>query len=113
MRLRLFGSTAAILTLIAAAPLNAQSSSATAAEVRAGPRIDMSTAGIRLPAASPKSDAEPLLQRRQAPRSQAATLMIVGGAALLVGAVVGGTAGDLLMVGGAVIGLVGLYRYLQ
>jgi hypothetical protein len=40
-------------------------------------------------------------------------MMIVGGAALIVGAVVGGTPGTIIMVGGGVIGLVGLFRYLQ
>jgi hypothetical protein len=39
--------------------------------------------------------------------------MIVGGAALLVGSMVEGDAGTLLMVGGAVIGLTGLFRYLR
>ena len=40
-------------------------------------------------------------------------MMIVGGAALVVGAVVGGTPGTIIMVGGGVIGLVGLFRYLE
>ena len=40
-------------------------------------------------------------------------LMVVGGGALLVGAIIGGTAGALIMVGGAVIGLLGLYQFLQ
>jgi len=39
--------------------------------------------------------------------------MIVGGAAILVGAIVGDTAGNVFMVGGAVVGLYGLYKYLQ
>jgi hypothetical protein len=45
--------------------------------------------------------------------SQPQALMIVGGAAILVGAIVGNTAGDVFMVGGAVVGLYGLYKYLQ
>lgn len=44
---------------------------------------------------------------------QPEAMMIVGGAAILVGAVIGGDAGDIFMVGGAVVGLVGLYKYLQ
>jgi hypothetical protein len=40
-------------------------------------------------------------------------LMIVGGAAVLVGAIVGGQAGDVFMIGGAIVGLYGLYKYLQ
>lgn len=45
--------------------------------------------------------------------NQSQALMIVGGAAILVGAIVGDTAGDVFMVGGAVVGLYGLYKYLQ
>ena len=45
--------------------------------------------------------------------TQPQALMIVGGAAILVGAIVGDTAGDVFMVGGAVVGLYGLYKYLQ
>jgi hypothetical protein len=45
--------------------------------------------------------------------SHSVPLMIVGGAALLVGGIVGGKAGGAIMVGGAVVGLAGLWRYLQ
>ena len=40
-------------------------------------------------------------------------LMIVGGAGVLVGLIIGGGAGDAIAVGGAVVGLIGLYQYLQ
>jgi hypothetical protein len=40
-------------------------------------------------------------------------MMVVGGAGLLVGAVVGGKAGGAIMAGGAVLGLVGLWNYLK
>lgn len=40
-------------------------------------------------------------------------LMIIGGATLVVGSIIGGDAGTLMMVGGGVVGLVGLWRYLQ
>jgi hypothetical protein len=40
-------------------------------------------------------------------------MMIVGGAAFLVGAVVGGRAGTVVMIGGGILGLVGLWNYLQ
>lgn len=46
-------------------------------------------------------------------RTQSRAMMVVGGVALVVGAVIGNTAGTLVMVGGAVVGLVGLYDYLQ
>ena len=40
-------------------------------------------------------------------------LMIVGGAAIVTGAVVGGSAGTVLVVGGAAVGLYGLWRYVH
>ncbi|GAC1476976.1 MAG: hypothetical protein NVS1B4_18810 [Gemmatimonadaceae bacterium] len=40
-------------------------------------------------------------------------LMIVGFAALLAGAIIGGSAGTIIMIGGAFVGLYGLYMYLQ
>lgn len=39
--------------------------------------------------------------------------MVLGGAALVVGSIVGGDGGTIIMVTGGVIGLVGLWRYLQ
>ena len=39
-------------------------------------------------------------------------LMIVGGAALILGSVIGDDAGALMMVGGGVVALFGLYQYL-
>ena len=51
--------------------------------------------------------------RGNAGLGQSEALMIVGGAAILVGAIVGDTAGDFFMVGGAIVGLYGLYKYLQ
>lgn len=40
-------------------------------------------------------------------------MMIVGGVALIVGAIIGDTPGQIIMIGGAGIGLYGLYQYLQ
>ena len=44
---------------------------------------------------------------------QPEALMIVGGAAFLAGAIIGGDPGTIVMIGGAGIGLYGLYLYLQ
>lgn len=64
--------------------------------------------------------AHPMMSEAPAPAAarsggigQPEAMMIVGGAAILVGAVIGGDAGDIFMIGGAVVGLVGLYKYLQ
>ena len=40
-------------------------------------------------------------------------MMIVGGAILVTGAVIGGQAGTIVMIGGGVVGIIGLIRYLQ
>jgi hypothetical protein len=46
-------------------------------------------------------------------RQQSRAMMIVGGAGLIVGAIIGGTPGTIVMVGGGVVGLIGLYNYLE
>lgn len=43
--------------------------------------------------------------------SESSAMMVVGGAALFAGAIISGRPGTILMVGGAVVGLVGLWRY--
>jgi hypothetical protein len=50
---------------------------------------------------------------RRAGYGQPVALMVVGGAALLTGLIIGDSAGTAIAVGGAVVGLVGLYQYLQ
>ena len=40
-------------------------------------------------------------------------MIIVGAAGLIVGAIIGDTAGTLVMVGSAGVGLWGLYKYLE
>lgn len=76
-----------------------------------GPTRDGLRAGVRAHATA-RPD-HPLASPDRAGLGQSRAMMIVGGAALVVGAVIGHTAGTLIMVGGAVVGLVGLYQYLQ
>jgi hypothetical protein len=45
--------------------------------------------------------------------SRSPAMMIVGGATLLVGAVIGGRAGTVVMIVGGAIGLVGLWNFLK
>ncbi len=45
--------------------------------------------------------------------SRSPAMMIVGGAGLIVGALIGGQAGTIIMVGGGLVGLVGLWNYLK
>ena len=78
----------------------------------AGPTLDGATVGIRHAAeqtvASP-TNATPAARGG----NQATALMIVGGAAFLAGAIISGNPGTIIMVGGAAVGLYGLYLYLQ
>lgn len=77
----------------------------------AGPTVDGTATAFRAVAnVEDLTTAE--MQRRQGVGRPVA-LMIVGGAALLVGAVIGDDVGTLFMIGGAVALLYGLYRYLQ
>jgi hypothetical protein len=52
----------------------------------------------------------PVAMQRQ---RQNVALMIVGGAALIVGSVIDGDTGIIIMAGGGILGLVGLFRYLH
>ena len=44
---------------------------------------------------------------------QPMAMMVVGLAGLVAGAVIGGDPGTIIMIGGAVVGLIGLWQYLQ
>jgi hypothetical protein len=44
---------------------------------------------------------------------QSRAMMAVGVAGLIVGAIIGGTPGNIIMIGGGLVGLLGLYDYLQ
>ena len=45
--------------------------------------------------------------------SQNTAMMIVGGVGVLGGALIGGKAGTVVMIGGTAVGLIGLWRYLM
>lgn len=117
-------SVAAVAALLSAAPAAAQqrevSPSATAPA--AVPTVLAGRAGAGAPMASPLSrwhgpsvvSATPAPVTAVAPGGPTGRekgLMIVGGAALVAGAVVGGTAGTLVSLGGAAVALYGLYLY--
>ena len=68
--------------------------------------------GVRMNAAQSANGASPLMPA-QMQSSHSVAMMIVGGAALIVGAVITGQAGTIVMIVGAVVGLIGLWNYLQ
>jgi hypothetical protein len=73
----------------------------------AGPTMDAASVAVRH---APVADAA---APRRGGYGQPVALMVVGGAAVLVGLIIGGGAGTAIAIGGAVAGLVGLYQYLQ
>jgi hypothetical protein len=78
----------------------------------AGPRIELTSTAMRATTVTSTQSANAAMARRQN-LGQPMALMIVGGAALLAGIIIGGDAGTLIAIGGVVAGLIGLYQYLQ
>jgi hypothetical protein len=77
-----------------------------------GPTLDGATVGIRHSAEQGVTQpANVGAAVRHGDQSTA--FMIVGGAAFIAGALITGDAGTVIMVGGAAVGLYGLYLYLQ
>lgn len=82
-----------------------------AASTPAGPTIASSSVAVRPAVDSVAVTAQRGTRSQGFGQSQA--LMIVGGAAVVVGIIIGGESGTLIAVGGAVVGLYGLYQYLK
>lgn len=74
-------------------------------------------AGLHLPPPSPAApapqpfDGELLAARRFSSRAPGATLMIIGGSAIVAGILVGGSGGFVLVLGGVGVGAYGVYLY--
>ncbi|MFL5607092.1 MAG: hypothetical protein ACJ8AD_11645, partial [Gemmatimonadaceae bacterium] len=110
---------AVVAAVAVARPAQAQSASFAPAPVTApvvateptiapvGPTLDAASVAVRHKAVETNAAA------RRGGFGQGEALMIVGGAAVLVGLLIGGGAGNAIAVGGAIVGLVGLYEYLQ
>lgn len=102
------GPTMAAMSAPVAAPSVAPNVAPAATSTSSGPVAGANTVALRAvtaPAPAPR-----------VPRGNTAdnrALMIVGGVGLLVGAVIGGDAGTLVMLGSAGVGLWGLYRFLN
>lgn len=99
----------ASLAALAGAPsLSAQAVAEPAAN---GPTVLAAQAALRPDLRMDATVPRALDVRSQLRRSE--TLMIVGGAIFLAGAIIGDDAGTIIMIGGAGIGIYGLYLYLQ
>ena len=80
-------------------------------QAAAGPSVAATVVGIKR-AETARTAPAPAAEARLGAGKNVA-LMVVGGAALIIGAVIGGTAGVLIAVAGAAIGLYGLYNFVQ
>jgi hypothetical protein len=101
-----------VAALVAAAvPSQTLAQSANAMRASGAPVASRMTVGVRKSLNAPAPVPAPRIPRADTRQNRA--MMIVGGAAMLTGAVVGGDAGTLISVGGAVVFLWGLYQFLQ
>lgn len=79
-----------------------------------GPTLQSAAVGFSVKEAkvdaSTKVTASPVVQRHQ---GQDVAFMAVGVGAMIAGALIGGTAGTIIIIGGAGLGLIGLYHYLE
>lgn len=96
--------------MIAPVAESAQAPTATAAPL-VGPVLQTSAVGFRAQSATAALPAMPMPQNGE--NSSNVALMIVGGAGLIIGGIIGGQPGTIVMVGSGILGLVGLFRYLQ
>ena len=78
----------------------------------AGPQLDGMRAGVQTTARTEAPADAALLQERRG-MSQSKVLMAVGAAAILIGALTDSDASGALILGGALVGLTGLYFYLR
>ena len=100
---------AVVFTVPAAAHAQqARASAPASASASAGPRLDLTTTAVHSTVSTTAS--APATRKSL---GQPVALMIVGGAAVLLGAIVGGDPGVIIMIGGAAAFLIGLYQYLE
>lgn len=94
------------------APAAAPAPSSTEAPATpAGPSMDAATAGIHAHIAADATTHE--ADRHGGGLGTGGALMIVGGAALIIGLIIGGGAGLVVAIAGAALGLYGLFLFLQ
>lgn len=77
----------------------------------AGPTIESAAVGFRLTVDKNESQEAAQIFRRG--QGQDVALMVVGVGAMIVGAIIGDTAGTVILIGGAAMALFGLYNYLE
>lgn len=91
------------------APAPVAADTATIATASPVSLMDRPSDAVRHPAVTPAAP----LPATGKNLGEAKAEMAVGGAAIVVGALIGGNGGSALMLGGAVVGLYGLWNYLK
>lgn len=89
----------------------AQQTAASTGGSAAGPRIDASASAMRAGTAHDAASATQV--RRSNSMGKPLSLIIVGGAAVVLGALIGNDIGTIFMLGGSVALLYGLYLYFR
>ena len=79
----------------------------------AGPRMERTATAFRVVSAPADTSAVVALQRSRGDVSRPVAIMLVGGAAIVLGSVVDNDVGELIVIGGVVAVLYGLYQYLK
>ena len=98
-----------VLLLVVLCPVAARAqSNPYQAEMRAAAVLRPSS---QAPGGPPLTAADVFSSRRFNSRAPGATLMIVGGAAIVAGALTGGSGGTVLILGGVGLGAYGVYLY--
>lgn len=108
---------AATLAERAPAPLSAEGAASAPVPEDAGPRLDALQVGVR-PSAAMAATALTTALATPVPqpaisRKRGVAPMVIGGVALVGGAIVGGDVGTIVMLAGLGYGIYGLYLYLQ
>ncbi|MGH7665299.1 MAG: hypothetical protein ACRENI_13570 [Gemmatimonadaceae bacterium] len=115
----LAGALCAVVMLATASAATAQTPDRGTASIDhqvTAPTLEAASSAVRAPAGADAAldlSAEQARLQGGSGFARAEVLMIVGGAAFLAGAIIGGDPGVIVMVAGAGIGIYGLYLYLQ
>ena len=100
-------------TRAAASPVAVQAASEVRMQASTGPTVQAAAVGIRVAPAAAPAEATKAKSRRRSGINQDVALMIVGVSAMVAGSFIDGTGGTVFLVGGAAIGLWGLFNFLQ
>jgi hypothetical protein len=106
------------LVLSAVVPMSARAQSLVEAPVAAqaavvAPAPTFGPVQTQVGVSRAMSATAPMIAQQQNASRRDVAWMVLGGATLIVGSIVGGDGGTIIMIVGGVIGLTGLWRYLQ